>query len=35
MRSIIWKYSKRMGGRPLEHDPETWKPVFGEDHAPM
>jgi hypothetical protein len=21
--------------RPLEHDPEKWKPVFGKDHAPM
>jgi len=19
--------------RPLEHDPEKWKPVFGKDHA--
>jgi hypothetical protein len=20
--------------RSLEHDPEKWKPVFGQDHAP-
>jgi hypothetical protein len=19
----------------IEHDPEKWKPVFGEDHAPQ
>jgi hypothetical protein len=25
---------RRAGGqRRLEHDPEKWKPVFGEDHA--
>jgi hypothetical protein len=22
-----------MLGRPLEHDPEKWEPVFGKDHA--
>src|SRR5471032_2486889 len=22
-----------IAGRTLEHDPEKWKPVFGEDHA--
>src|SRR6185295_2266479 len=23
-----------LDGRPLEHDPEKWIPVFGKDHAP-
>jgi hypothetical protein len=22
-----------MHARTLEHDPEKWKPVFGQDHA--
>src|SRR5437660_10798750 len=28
----IWAGLERAGVR-LEHDPETWAPVFGQDHA--
>jgi hypothetical protein len=30
---VLPKVRAGLGGRPLEHDPEKWTPIFRKDHA--